>query len=217
MDQLTQTALDMGLPSLSLNTEAPRTEAIGMYERIGFKEVDGTKGHYAKDLEPGTVTRAVPGDVLRDFFGRAITVSGTLGEGLINRTYLTETWTGDGVVSSVLQRINPAFGPELILDNAAITGRLAELGWTVPRTRLTPGGHLYLRDKEGALWRRMDFIDNDGGVPEHLSEDALRAVGELLGDLHATLRTLDYEPQFTIPHFHDTPHYASRLTALWRQ
>ncbi|HSX15545.1 MAG TPA: GNAT family N-acetyltransferase [Candidatus Saccharimonadales bacterium] len=217
MGQLDQVAIDQGLPSVALNTEEPRQVAIAMYRKLGYVEVPGTRGHYAKELSPDMETRAVPGEVLSGYFGDANTVSGPLGEGLINRTFLTKTWTDEGVKTSVLQRINPAFGPELVVDNAMVSDMLAEDGWEVAETLPPVDGGLFFRDSAGRIWRQLRYIESDGQIPENLTSETLRGVGGLLGRLHNTLAKRDYQPTFSIPHFHDTSHYAGRLQDLHMQ
>jgi Ser/Thr protein kinase RdoA (MazF antagonist)/GNAT superfamily N-acetyltransferase len=209
---------DQGLPAVALNTETDRAAAIQFYEKMKMAQVAGTVGHYTKELGEQTTVTAVPQEVVEGFFGPVNVVSGRLGEGLFNDTFIAQVLhKSGGTTSSVLQRINGGFDGRLVKNNAAVSERLATAGWEVPQTLTTLDGGQAMRDRDGRLWRQLSHIESDGSIPEHLTPETLGKIGGLLGQLHKTLRTLDYEPSSVIPHFHDTTYYMSRLEQLQPQ
>lgn len=215
-DGLVQWCLDRGLPGFALNTEDPRQAAIAFYRKHGAQEVAGTRGHFTVEVPEQQMTGTVPEAVTRSFFGTATTVSGPLGMGLVNRTFLAETWdtNAERFNRSVIQQIHPSFGEPLVQDNAVVARHLAAAGWEVPQTVSTVDGSLSLRDQRGGLWRQLTYIESDGAVPEVLSSEALYTIGQLVGDLHTDLAQLDYKPEFTIPHFHDVDYDSKKLEEL---
>jgi len=117
--------------------------------------------------------------------------------GLIN-----ETWLVGDPPSSVLQWVNPIFGPEIHHDIEAITAHLAESGLLTPRLRRTNTGTLWVPDAEGC-WRMQDFVP---GTTIHSISDPTQAASaaEFVGRFHASTATLDHDFHFVRPGAHDT-------------
>lgn len=128
--------------------------------------------------------------------------------GMVNATFFAVTEDGRQVV---LQRLGEMFEEGVVDDFHKVTDHLDKQGWEVPTTVLTFSGELSLRDGKGELWRASTRIENDGVTPSALDKATLHAVGEQLGRLHKSLASLDYDPQYKIPHFHETPYYVQKL------
>ncbi|HWT56013.1 MAG TPA: aminoglycoside phosphotransferase family protein [Candidatus Microsaccharimonas sp.] len=134
----------------------------------------------------------------------------SLGTGRINRTYLVQA----ADQKFVLQRMNSMFPTKIAQDFDVITKHLADCGWEAPTVVQTQAGRDFVEEANGTWWRAMSFIDSDDGVPGTLKLEQYEQVGSLLARLHDDLAKLDYIPVYTIPHFHDTPHYAQRLQSV---
>jgi len=217
MWQLDESARDMGLPAIALNTEDHRPDAIHLYKnKVGYVEVDGTKGHYAKSVPAETHPLIVPRDVIRGYHGTAPTFTGQLTGGLLHGTHYSETWGPDGVEKrGILQRISPALDERLVAENAIVTHMLKAGGrLLVPGTVPTQEGSHTFKDRHGYSWRQLEFIDSDGDVPELTTREQLEDVGAYVAKVHAALAELDYTPAYSIPNFHNTDHYAGRLQEL---
>lgn len=130
-----------------------------------------------------------------------------LGNGIINQTMLVRH-AGE---KNVLQRLHRMFPTELSNDFQAVTDFLAGEGWQVPRLIRTDDDRNFYRSADSSHWRMMSFINSDPHRPATLSHDDYAKVGNLLGRLHTSLGKFDYTPEYGIPHFHDTPFYATRM------
>lgn len=105
----------------------------------------------------------------------------------------------------IMQSLAPVFAdPNLQRDFEVVTDHLAKEGWEVPRLVRTADGSRSMVDEDGQTWRTMTNIDCDPVSPAH--PDGAK-VGALLGRLHVDLAKLDYQPEFELPHFHDTAYY----------
>lgn len=131
-----------------------------------------------------------------------------IGGGMINITYRATMANGE---PAVLQQLGDMFGETVVSDFGVVTEHLHTLGWVVPRTLRALNSELCVHDSEEKIWRAMTYIEHE---PQRaLPDDATyKAIGEQLGELHASLATLDYEPLYAIPHFHDTPYHADKLS-----
>ncbi|HMH31237.1 MAG TPA: phosphotransferase [Methylomirabilota bacterium] len=130
--------------------------------------------------------------------------------GIINTTYLVESPAG----KKILQHMNSMFPTESTADFKTVTDHLRTKGWETPQLAATTSGELFSIVENGDWWRMMSFIESDGDHPESLDEATYLQAGQLLANLHRDLATLNYQPAFKIPHFHETEHYAGRLGAV---
>ena len=100
--------------------------------------------------------------------------------GLIN-----ETWMVGDPPTAVLQWLNPIFAPEVNLEIAAVTERLASRGCITPRLLPTRSGQAFQPDGD-ASWRLQTFIP--GRTLHRVASPALAyAAGRGVGTFHAAL------------------------------
>lgn len=166
----------------------------------------------------------VPADLIAEAFGLPAPVNACVpeGNGLINASYRLVT----GGRSCFLQRINTAVfrDPAGLMENfLAVTAYLrlqyaaAGSGLRALTALKKPGADgpeaaLY-RDTEGGVWRVLEYLPcvsvGIDAEPEELFE-----VGRAFGDLAAKLAGFDASLlKTTIPDFHNTARYMSRLFA----
>lgn len=132
-----------------------------------------------------------------------------VGSGTVSRTYRVETRAG----SFVLQRIGDVIPDAAIQDMAIVTARLAAQGMSVPALVHTFTGELFARDTEGGRWRVYPWIQ--GRVLDALPDAAMaKEAGRLIGVLHRAFVEIDYRPQGSIPHFHDTAFIVNELRGV---
>jgi len=127
--------------------------------------------------------------------------------GDVNKTYLLKNETGEKVI---FQRLAGIFNEDLIADFNKISRHLRKDGWEVPRSLHDKKDNTFIRDEAGEIWRAISFIESEGR-PTYVDPDA---IGSILAKLHTSLAKLDYEPKFSLPHFHDTEHYLGKLKAM---
>lgn len=153
----------------------------------------------------------VPAEVLEAYGlgGAAIQQLSDARTNSINTTYLAE----NGTNKVILQDMSHIFRPDGVDDFATVTEHLTAKGWEVPLLVKTASGDTYLPGAHGRFWRASTFIESDGKVPEY-SIGLLRAVGALIGKLHVDLADLNYTPRFTLPRYHDTGYYMTKLRDL---
>lgn len=153
---------------------------------------------------------AIPFDVLEAYeLGGEIRIE-RLGGGLVNEAILVSSSDN----KSVFRKLSPLLDPSLLTDTTVIGDHLYERGWEAPRNLPTTNGDLYVKDGLGSIWHRMNFIGSDGRTPAAIQPSLSSQVGELLGGWHITMRELDYVPQFSMPHFHDTAWQAHKTEML---
>lgn len=155
------------------------------------------------------VTSFLPPEVERAYFDDRIDQARLLGVGIINTTVLIIPVDG---VPAVVQKLSPIFDETLMGDYGVVSGHLRDDGWTIPSLLPTDDGSVYKKDTEGKVWRAFEFIESDEDVVG--DSEKLTEYGSILGRLHTSLRTLDYEPVFALPHFHDTHYYATHLSEV---
>lgn len=201
--RLLHTSRQMGAKKMSFNTEATRPAAIRFYEKMGARQLEDTVGHY-ETLIPEV---QIPDDLCRGF-GFTDPVITPIQNGLVNKTFLVE----DGTEKTILQRLNPSFDRGLLADSNKVAAYLAKEGWEAPVALETVDGKQEYEDAAGGIWRNLHFIESQAPTPAMLGTHKLmHRVGDMLGRWHDSIRQLDYEPEHTIPHFHDTPHFAGKL------
>ncbi len=129
--------------------------------------------------------------------------------GLITSTYRLRTAEGD----FCLQRAHRDIPDAAMEDMHTVTEHLVTRGFCVPQLIRTRDGALFTHDEDSSRWRLYRWVQ---GTVHNVIQDGRAAyqAGKFLGQLHRTLAELDYHPQGTIPHFHDTPYIVSKLAGL---
>jgi Ser/Thr protein kinase RdoA (MazF antagonist) len=102
--------------------------------------------------------------------------------GHINLTYRVEADEG----SFALQRLHPAFGPEVHHDIEAVTAHLAARGVETPRLVRTRAGDLWAAGADRRPWRVLTWIPGNV-VLAAASPAQCAAAGACLGRMHAAL------------------------------
>lgn len=135
-----------------------------------------------------------------------------VGSGLLHATYRIVTEGGD----FVLQKLHSAISEAAVEDMRVVTAHLASCGLQVPSLVLTQDGKALARDEVGGRWRVYPWIY--GRVVDAVPDAAMaREAGRLVGVLHRHLAALDYTPQGSIPHFHDTVFILAELRRVQAQ
>ncbi|MFO0581483.1 MAG: phosphotransferase [Anaeromyxobacter sp.] len=126
--------------------------------------------------------------------------------GLINRTFVVRGPDG----RSVLQWVNPIFGPEVNEDIEAVTAHLAARGFPVPRLVRTRAGALSAADSASGHWRLMTFV---AGLTFHKATGPALcgSAGRLVGRFHRAVADLAHVFAHRRPHVHDTPRHLAHL------
>ncbi|MBP9748915.1 aminoglycoside phosphotransferase family protein, partial [Patescibacteria group bacterium] len=132
-----------------------------------------------------------------------------VGSGNISQTFSVETTAG----RFVLQRIGTVIPDGAVRDMATVTDLLVARGLHVPSLLCTASGDLFARDDEGARWRVYPWIP--GRVLNTISDAAMaKEAGRMVGVLHQAFAEMEYRPQGSIPHFHDTAFILEELSSI---
>jgi Ser/Thr protein kinase RdoA (MazF antagonist) len=130
------------------------------------------------------------------------------GGGLLHATHAVQTRDG----AFVLQRLHPVTSDAAIQDARVVGEFLASRGFQVPVPRLSKDGEVLVR-AGGERWRLYPMIVGEAfdvvGSPE-----MAREAGRIIGEMHRRLHELDYEPQGSIPRFHDTAFVVDELRSV---
>jgi Ser/Thr protein kinase RdoA (MazF antagonist) len=132
--------------------------------------------------------------------------------GLINRTYLIEQPNQ----KSILQQVNPIFGPAVHHDIEAITAHLARQGMHTTRLIRNQEQSLYTIDTEGGVWRQLSFLEGRT-IQKVNTPQITRAAGALVAKFHRAVSTLEHQFHFSRPGAHDTPLHLLRLQLAVQQ
>lgn len=136
----------------------------------------------------------------------------SVGSGLLHATYRIVTDEGDFIV----QKLHRAISDAAVEDMRVVTAHLASRGLQVPSLVPTQDGQALARDEVGDRWRVYAWIR--GRVVDALPDAAMaREAGRLVGVMHRHLAALDYTPQGSIPHFHDTAFILAELRRVQAQ
>ncbi|MEK7183314.1 MAG: phosphotransferase [Patescibacteria group bacterium] len=148
-------------------------------------------------------------DILDSFsISRPVSVR-QISTGLVNQTF--KIINSDGIFA--LQSLHTIFPDETLGDMYTVTNFLIQQGLRVPKLIKTTSGDFFMRDHNNLRWRLYSWID--GWVHEAVADEAMaEEAGRLVGSLHQALQGLAYQPQGSLPHFHDTPYVLSQLTEL---
>ena len=118
--------------------------------------------------------------------------------GLINETYKIVSENN----TFVLQRLNPIYTPEVVLDFDAVTRHLMANGFQAPLLVTTKSKKPFVVD-EGRLWRLMSYVPGRVFFRIENHEFAYEA-GKILGRFHLAIQKLDYIFQNPRPPAHRT-------------
>ncbi len=151
----------------------------------------------------------VPAEVLGAYGLNPDAAVRPLSGGMVNHNYTVS----DGGREVVLQDMSRAFDPAVADDFEAVTTHLAGQGWEVPELVRTDSGQSSLPGEGGRFWRASTYLESDGKVPPY-NQETMRGLGALLATFHVDMAKLDYEPKSSLPHFHDTAHFMSKLFLL---
>ena len=130
----------------------------------------------------------------------------TLGNGLINQTFLVQS----GAAAAVLQRLAPIFSPVINENIAAVTAALAAAGLATPRLIPTSDGRLWVDLAESGVWRLQTFVAGTS-FDEVQSPAQAEAAGALVAKFHAAVENLQHTFQGLREGVHDTPRHLARL------
>jgi len=135
-----------------------------------------------------------------------------IGSGLLHATYRIVTDEGD----FVLQKLHGAIPDAAVEDMRVVTAYLAAHGLQVPTLVPTQDGKVLAHDEVGGRWRVYPWIR--GRVVDALPDAAMaHEAGRIVGVMHRHLAGLDYVPQGSIPHFHDTAFILAELRQVRAQ
>jgi len=151
-----------------------------------------------------------PPEIEKAYYADGIVSESILTGGIVNTTLLIKDKNQQ---KSILQRLSPIYDESMAVDFDVVSDHLQLDGWEVANAIKSRDGNSFEKDSEGRLWRSFTYIESDGVVPEP-SLEANIALSGLLGSLHNSLSTLDYSPQFALPHFHETTYYSDKLEGL---
>lgn len=129
-----------------------------------------------------------------------------LSGGLVNEALLVQT----DERSFVLRKLAPALGANIIQNTDAVARHLQIAGWEAPLIKPTQSGDLYIADESDRLWHAVTYIESDTDTNIEYGPDLASSVGNMLGNWHSDVKSLDYIPQ-SLPYFHDTEYIAKKL------
>lgn len=148
-------------------------------------------------------------EILAHFPVTSVTDVQPIGTGLINATF--KVTTGEGIFA--LQKLHDVIPDAAAEDMRVVTTALSDAGMAVPRMLSTRDGAPFYRAPDGARWRMYAWLDGvvvDAVKDEHMAREA----GRIVGEMHRHLARLDYRPQGSIPHFHDTAFIVDELRSV---
>lgn len=161
-------------------------------------------------MKTATPHELIPDSVIESYAPSAPISIAILAGGIVNTTVLLTNHETEE--RQVVQKIHPIVDPIQTEDYAVISGHLRRGGWEVPLLIPTAQDELYHTDDTGAHWRAFEFIASDSNEKNpRIYYQKFEWLGALLGKLHLSLKEIDYEPKFKIPHFHDSEYYADTL------
>ena len=136
-------------------------------------------------------------DIARQFVPSATHVE-AFGLGLLHTTYRVTSPSGD----FVLQRLHDIVSDRAVHDANIVGSFLMKRGIASPQPLPAVGGDIVFHT-DGLRFRCYPMIP--GNVFDHVATQAIaREAGRLVGRFHAALQDCAYEPQGSIPNFHDT-------------
>ena len=158
----------------------------------------------------------------KQFTQDAISEITTLGNGLINDTYLVKTETE----KFVLQRINAQVFPEpdLVIENLVALRQYvqqkisAEVKLIIPELIRAINQDYYIIDQQHDYWRALTFISNTVSKESITNRDEAEQVGFALAHFHRLLCDANIDLfHDTLPGFHITPKYFQDYQQIEKQ
>lgn len=162
-------------------------------------------------MSPETLAATAPPlEIIGQFYPKGVSNYTRLSGGKVNKTFKV-TDVDDQV--TVLQKMASILNPASAADQAIVAERLKGDGWEVAEPLRSIDGELVVSDNLLANWRGYSYLDSDELEPP---SDILAHVssGLMIGRLSVSLARLDYVPKSSIPHHHDSQHYASKLIGI---
>jgi Ser/Thr protein kinase RdoA (MazF antagonist) len=157
------------------------------------------------------VKELMPQEILEAYYPGGITHQDELPGGEINTTLLV---TDTENRKTILQRLSGIYDVSMGEDYEVVVAHLTDEGWEMADALKTRDGIAYIPDSSGRLWRSFSYIESAPGSELEGDLEACAALGGLLGALHCSLATLDYQPKFAVPHSQDTDYYTGRLETV---
>lgn len=145
-------------------------------------------------------------------FSTSITRIESLGNGLINDTYLVRTEANSFVLQRINRQVFPQ--PEQIMANLMVLNQHVEqindeqITLKIPQLLPTLANNTFFFDEQGDVWRALSYIDNTESLETISNRTQAEHVGYALGQFHRLTYSLDSEKLHdTLPGFHITPSY----------
>jgi len=153
----------------------------------------------------------IPAEILKAYYPGDITSQVIVPGGDINTTLLVTDTNGK---KTILQRISSIYNAAIGEDYEVVADHLREKGWEMAIAHKASNGATYLPDRSGQLWRSFSYIESVPGTKFEGDLEAAVDLGGILGDLHRSLATLDYQPKFKRTHSQNTEYYADKLETM---
>jgi Ser/Thr protein kinase RdoA (MazF antagonist) len=142
---------------------------------------------------------------IRDAFELGAAQISAITTGHINTTLLVV----QGEEKSILQRLNPIFGPEVHRDIDAIT-KLVAGEVAMPSLIPTADGHLWFKTQSGEIWRRLEWMPGETFVKAQ-SLEMCESAGHFVGRFHRALHKKDHSFSHRRLGVHDTQAHLNTL------
>ena len=146
-------------------------------------------------------------------FSRTVANIQTLGNGLINDTYLVTIDTKPFVLQKINKHVFPQ--PEQVMANLMVLNQHigqannTQITLKIPQLLTTETHSHFFRDGLGDYWRALSFIENTESLETVSNLAQAGQVGFALGQFHRLTYTLDSNRLYdTLPGFHITPGYS---------
>lgn len=143
-------------------------------------------------------------DVARQFVPSAEHVE-AFGSGLLNTTYRVSSPNGD----FVLQRLHDIVSDLAVHDANIVGSFLMKRGIASPQPLPALDGDIVFHDG-AARYRCYPMLQGES-IDRVATQAIAREAGRLVGRFHAALKDCAYQPQGSIPRFHDTAYIVERL------
>jgi Ser/Thr protein kinase RdoA (MazF antagonist) len=145
-------------------------------------------------------------------FSTSITRIESLGNGLINDTYLVSTEAKPFVLQRINKQVFPQ--PEQIMANLMVLNQHVEqisdkqITLKIPQLLPTLANNSFFCDEQDDVWRALSYIDNIESLETISNLAQAEQVGYALGQFHRLTYGLDASKLHdTLPGFHITPGY----------
>ena len=143
----------------------------------------------------------------------------SLGNGLINDTFLVSTSGQSFVLQRINQQVFPA--PEQVMENLQqLSQHLAKQASKLqfPAVLLTNAQQAFYRDNQQQVWRGLELISPAESREQLSNDDEAAQVGFALAHFHRLCSNLATEHLLdTLPGFHITPQYFQQYQAVINQ